>query len=80
MDNFIANSRFIPDQEKIITASCASLPDDNEIDPFTTKFFIRMIRLEELTNTRELNEKILNELLSYYAVNYYLSNWNFSIY
>ena len=68
MENFIANSRFIKNDESIVMISHNSLPDDCEIEPFSTKFFIKMIRLEEIIYSENINQKSLGDLLSLYAV------------
>ena len=72
MENFIANSRFIKNDESIVMVSHNSLPDDYEIEPFSTKFFIKMIRLEEIIYSENINQKSLGDLLSLYAVIFFL--------
>ena len=70
MDNFIANSRFIPNEESSVLPSSQNfLPEEAEIEPFSTKFFIKMIRLEEIIYSKDINQKSLQDLLSLYAVN-----------
>ena len=66
--DFIANSRFIQNSENLIMPSLKSLPEEAEIEPFSMKFFIKMIRLEELIYSDDINQKILGDLLSLYAV------------
>ena len=70
MENFVANSRFIQSDESGINQSQNSFPvlEDSEIEPFSTKFFIKMIRLEEIIYSKDINQKSLGDLLSLYAV------------
>lgn len=68
MDNLLATSRFLQTNENKLPMSVNSIPEESEIEPFSTRFFIKMIRLEEIIYSHEINQKSLNELLSLYAV------------
>lgn len=68
MENFTANSRFIQTSENALIPSMKSLPEETEIEPFSMKFFIKMIRLEELIYSNDMDQQTLGDLLSLYAV------------
>lgn len=68
MENLLATSRFLQSNENKGPISVSSIPEESEIEAFSTKFFIKMIRLEEIIYSHEINQKSLNELLALYAV------------
>lgn len=42
--------------------------EKEKIDLFSKDFFVKLIRLEELIHSNQINQEILNDLLSSYAV------------
>lgn len=69
MENLVATSRFMPvNENNQHPTSTKSLNEEHDIEPFSARFYIKMIRLEEIIYSQEINQKSLGELLSLYAV------------